>query len=290
MLRFMSTQTRQFLSQCLFQPDPTAMLNLLCRPVPQIHQLLRLPAVQPRRDGECRVHSHDAGIEVEFGHALEAARGTLLDAHAATLAVVDQNLIETVRTRRTHDAWLGADQITVVAGVAGAATETAAGLLDHLFFREPLNHFLLRFASAYRRQQRLPDTGEVREIRHVHAVQIHDDVDGDFPRLQRLPAQYLVQIECDALPVANRIHHHQRLTRTQLHNVACRKKVRVAETPEAVNLDGATLALELVGQPTERGPLSHSDDHVVDSETLGWGFSIDGDRRGVDGAGEPRRI
>jgi hypothetical protein len=48
-----------------------------------------------------------------------------------------------------------------------------------------------------------------------------------------LTAHHLVQIEGDALAVADGIHHHQRLTRTQLHDVARRKKVRVAETPEA---------------------------------------------------------
>src|SRR5712692_10682804 len=195
--------------------------------------------MQPRRDGERRVHAH----------AFEAARWTFLDAYAATLAVVDKNLIETVRARWTRDTGLGTDQITVIAGVAGTAAETAAGLLDRLFFRERLNHFLLRLAPAYRRQHGLLDAREVREIGHVHAVQIKDDVDGNRPRLQRLPAQHLVQIEGDALAVANRIHHHQRLTRTQLHYVPCRKKVRVAETSEAVDLDGAALGLELVRQP-----------------------------------------
>ena len=225
--------------------------------------------MQPRRDGERGIHSHDAGIEVEFGHALEAARRTFLDAHAATFAVVDQNLVEAVRTRRTHDARLGTNQITVVAGVAGAATEAAAGLFDRLLFRERLNHFLLRFAPACRRQHRLLDAREVREIRHVHAVQIEDDVDGNRPRLQRLAAQHFVQIEGNALPVANGIHHHQRLTRTQLHDVARRKKVGVAETSEAVDLDRAALGLELVRQPAERRPLSHRDDHVVDGKALG---------------------
>jgi len=83
-------------------------------------QLFRLPSVQPRRNGERRIHSHHAGIEVEFGHALEATCRTFLDAYAATFAVVDQNLIETVRTLWTRDAGLGTNEVTVVAGVACA--------------------------------------------------------------------------------------------------------------------------------------------------------------------------
>src|SRR6266487_1548181 len=236
------------------------------------------------------IDSYDAGVEVEFRHAFEATRRTFLDAHTAALAVVDQNLIEAVRTYRTHDARLGTNQITIVAGVAGAATETATGLLNRLLFRERLNHFLLRSAPACRWQQRLLDARKVREIRHVHPVQIKDDVDGDRLRLQALPAQHLVQIESDALPVANGIHHHQRLTRTKLYNVACRKELRVAETSEPVDLDGAALVLELVGQPSEGSVLSDGDDDVVESEALGGRFSIDGDRRGVDGAGESRRV
>src|SRR5260370_12292889 len=157
------------------------MLKLFRWPVTQIQQLLGLPSVQPRRDGERRVHAHYASIEVEFGHTLEAARRALLDAHAATFAVVDQNLIESVRTRRTHAARLRTDQITVVTGVARAATETAASLLDPLLFRARLTHFLLRLATACRRQHCLPHARQLREIRHVHTVQIHDDVDSNFP-------------------------------------------------------------------------------------------------------------
>ena len=130
----------------------------------------------------------------------------------------------------------------------------------------------------------------MREIRHVHAVQIHDDVDGNFPRLQGLPTQHLVQIECDALSIANRVDHHQGLTGTPLHDIARGKKVRVAETSEAVDVDGSAFVLELFGQPSKGSVLSDGDDDVVDSEALSGGFSIDGDRRGVDGAGESRRI
>jgi len=64
--------------------------------------------------------------------------------------------------------------------------------------------------------------------------------------------EHLVQIECDALPIANGIHHHQRLTHTKLHDIACRENVRVAETSKLVNLNRAALGLELVRQPTKR--------------------------------------
>ena len=120
-------------------------------------------------------------------------------------------------------------------------------------------------------------------------VQIGDDVDRDHPRLQRLAAEHLVEIERDALAVADGVHHHQRLARSELHDVAGGEEVRVAETPEPIDLDRAALVLELVGQPVERGLLSDGDDHVVDGEALGRRLSIDGDRRGVDRAGEARR-
>src|SRR5271170_5461248 len=107
-------------------------------------QLFGLPSMQAGRNGEGGVHAHHAGIEVEFGDAFKAACRALLDADAASFAVVDQNLIKAVRARGTGDAGLRTDQITVVAGIAGAATETAAGFLDGLLFGEWLNHFLLR--------------------------------------------------------------------------------------------------------------------------------------------------
>ena len=88
-------------------------------------------------------------------------------------------------------------------------------------------------------------------------------------RLQRSPRSDLVQIEGDALAVADGVDDHQRLTRTQLHDVAGGEKVRVAETSEAVDLDRAALVLELVGQPRERRVLSDRDDHVVDGEAFG---------------------
>ena len=156
--------------------------------------------MQPRRDCERRVHSHHAGVEVELGHALEAARRTFFDAHAAAFAVVDQNLVQAVRTLRPHDARLGTDQITVVAGVAGAAAEAAAGLLDRLLLRERLNHFLLRSAPAGGRQHRLLHAREVREVRHVHAVQIKENVDRNRARLQLFPRSTLSRLNATRLP------------------------------------------------------------------------------------------
>src|SRR5438309_11961791 len=100
------------------------------------------------RDGEGRVHAHDSGIEVEFGHSLEAARRTFLNAHPAALAVIDQYFVEAIRAFRTSNAGLRTNQITVIAGVAGATTEAAACLLGGLFFREPLTHLHLRFAPC----------------------------------------------------------------------------------------------------------------------------------------------
>src|SRR5580658_9527086 len=113
-------------------------------------QFLRLPSMQAGRDGEGGIHAYYSGIEIEFGHAFEAARGTLFNADTASFAIVHENLVETVRPCRTDNAGLRTDEITVVTRVAGAATETPAGLLDRLLFREGPNHFLLRLAPAGR--------------------------------------------------------------------------------------------------------------------------------------------
>src|ERR1700728_4861845 len=140
-----------------------SLLNVLRRALAQVSQLFRLSSVQSWRDGKCSIHAHDAGIEIEFGNPLETARGTFLDTDAAPFAVVDQNLVHAVRTLRTCNARFGTDQITVVAGVTGAAAETAARLLHRLFFRERLNHLILGLLSAGRRQQVLLDAGKMGE-------------------------------------------------------------------------------------------------------------------------------
>src|ERR1700675_1126560 len=106
--------------------------------------------MQTLRNSKGRVHSNHARIEVQLRHAFKAACGTFLDANAATFAVVDQNFIETVGPRGTHDARLGTNQITVVTGVARSATETPAGFLDRLFFSVRQNYFVLRFAASCR--------------------------------------------------------------------------------------------------------------------------------------------
>src|SRR5208282_3513157 len=142
---------------------PEYSLDILGCALAQIPKLFRLPAVQTRRDGERRIHAHYPGIEVQLRDALEAARRTFLDAHAATLAVIHQNFVQAVRTHIAHDARLGTNEVTVVARIAGAATEAAPGFLHRLLFRERLNHFVLRLAPRLRRQQRLLHAREVRE-------------------------------------------------------------------------------------------------------------------------------
>ncbi len=212
-------------------------------------QLLRLPPVQPLRDRERRVHPHDAGVEVQLRHAFEAAGRALLDADAAAFAVVHQDLVQAVRAIERDDARLRADQIAVVAGVAGAAAEAAVGLFHRLLFGVRLNDFVLRAAPARRRQHRLLHARELREVGHVHPRQIGDDVDRDHPLLQRLAAEHLVEVERDALAVADGVDHHQRLAGAELHDVAGGEELRVAEASEPVDLDRAALVLELVRQP-----------------------------------------
>src|SRR4029077_4304367 len=102
-------------------------LYILCRPVSQILQFLRLPSVQSRRDCEGCIHAYDSGIEIEFRDTLETSCGTFFDAHAATFTVVDQNLVESVRPLGPRDARLGTDQVTVVTSIASTATETTIG-------------------------------------------------------------------------------------------------------------------------------------------------------------------
>ena len=229
--------------------------------------------MQSRRDGERRIHAHDAGIEVEFGNAFQAARWTFLDADAASFAVVDQNFVQAVRPLRTRDARLGTNQVTVVAGVTGAATEAAIRFFDRLLFRERLDHFVLRLCSGLGRQHFLLHAREVREVRHVHAIQIEDDVDRNGARLQFFSAHHFVEIECDALAVANRIDDHQRLAGAELHDIARGKEVRVAKAAELIDLDGAALVLEFGRQPVERRMLSDGDDDIVDGETCSAGAS-----------------
>src|SRR6202158_5527084 len=74
------------------------VFDVLRRTVRQVPQSLGLPAVQPLRDRERRIHPHHTRIEVQLGHAFEAARRTLLDADAAAFAVIDQDLVKAVRT------------------------------------------------------------------------------------------------------------------------------------------------------------------------------------------------
>src|SRR6266849_3459085 len=128
------------------------VLYILGWTIGKVLQLLRLPPVQSLRDGKRRIHPHDTGIEVELGHALEATSWTLLDADTAALAVINQNLVETVRTDRSRNTRLRTHEIAVVAGVAGATAEAAIGLLDRLLLRERLNDFLLRATPVNRFQ------------------------------------------------------------------------------------------------------------------------------------------
>ena len=147
--------------------------------------------MQSGRDGESRIHTHDSGIEVEFRNAFQTSCRTFFNAHAATFTVVNQNLVHAVRPLWTRDARLGTNQIAVVASVASTATEAPVGFLDGLLFSERLNHFVLRFCSGFGRQHFLLDAGEVREVRHVHAIQIEDDVDRNGARLQLFSAHRL---------------------------------------------------------------------------------------------------
>src|SRR5579872_1069936 len=108
--------------------------------------------MQTLRNCKRGIHADHAGIEVELRHPFKTAGRALFNAHPAAFAVVDQNLVETVRPLRTRDAGLGTNQIAVVASVAGAATEAAIRLFYGLLFRERLNDLILRFLPACRRQ------------------------------------------------------------------------------------------------------------------------------------------
>ena len=109
-------------------------LDVLHRSIREIPELFRLASVQSLRDRERRIHADDAGIEVEFGHALEAARWALFDTYSAAFAVIDENFVHPVGARWTGDARLGTNEVTVVACVAGSATEAATGFFDGLLF------------------------------------------------------------------------------------------------------------------------------------------------------------
>src|ERR1700751_3962192 len=199
-------------------PNPTLILNTLRCSVPKMPQLFRLPTMQPRRDREGGIHPDYARIEVELGDAFQAACGTLFDTHAAAFAVIDENLIQAVRTNVAHDARLRTNEVAIVASIAGAAAEAATGLFHSLLFRISLNHLILRFLSSLRRKQSLLNAREVWKVSHVHAVQVKNHVDRDRPGLERHSAQHLIQIESYSLPVANRVDNHQWLARTYLRD------------------------------------------------------------------------
>src|SRR5580704_829788 len=257
-------------------------LDILWSAFAQISQLFRLASVQAGRDGECSIHAHHAGIEVQLGHAFKTARRTFFDADAASFTVVDQNFVQSVRPFGTRDARLRTNQITVVAGVAGSATEAAIGLFDCLFFGECLDHFILRLRSRLRRQHFLLYTRKVREVGHVHPVQIEDDVDGNRPWLKSFAAYHFVQIEGDTFAVANSVDNHERLSRTDLRDIPRGEKVRVAEAAKPIHLDGAALVLEFSGQPAKGGVLTDRDDDVVYGEALRRSIAINRDRRSVN--------
>src|ERR1700758_1561636 len=185
-------------------------------------QLLRLPSMQPGRNREGGIHADHARIKVELGHAFQATRGTLFDTHAAAFAVIDENLIQAVRTDVADDARLGTNEVAIVASIASAAAEAAARLFHSLLFRIGLNHLILRFLSSLRGKQSLLDAREVREVGHVHPVQVKNYIDWNRPWFERHSAQHLIQIESYSLSVANRVDHHQWLARTYLRDVACR--------------------------------------------------------------------
>ena len=150
--------------------------------------------------------------------------------------------------------------------------------------RVGLNDFVLRAATARRRQHRLLHARELREVRHVHPGEIGDDVDRDHALLQRLVAQDLVEVERDALAVADGVDDHQRLPGSELDDVAGGEELGVAEASEPIDLDRAALGLELIGQPLQRRVLADGDDHVVDRELSAGRLLVDRDRRRVDGA------
>src|ERR1700722_4054171 len=79
------------------------LLNIFCRAIRQQAQLFRLASVAALRNRERRIHSNDSRVEIQFGHALEAPGRALLDTNAAAFAVVDENLVQPIRTHRAHN-------------------------------------------------------------------------------------------------------------------------------------------------------------------------------------------
>src|SRR5258708_18927618 len=131
-----------------------AMLDLLRGTAGQSCQLLCLAAVQAGGNRECRIHADDARVEIQFGHALQATGRAFFNAYAAAFAVIHKDFIEAVRTIGARNARLRAYEIAVVASVAGAATEAAAGFSGGLFFCQPHDYLVLRRFSARVSQDR----------------------------------------------------------------------------------------------------------------------------------------
>jgi hypothetical protein len=98
-----------------------------------------------------------------------------------------------------------------------------------------------------------------------------------------LAAHHLVQIEGDALAVAHRVHHHERLTHEPSWTISpAAKKFVSPRRPNLSILMVPRSVLNFVRQPFDRCALSDSDDHVVNMKTLGLGLSINRDGRGID--------
>src|SRR6516164_3496858 len=107
--------TQPLMRTVFFLPSTVAMVRLWSdrfrREIGQLTQLLGLPPVQALSDCECRFHPHDPCIEVQLRHPLEAAGRALFDADAAPLTVVDQYLVETIRSHRSGNTRLGTHEI-----------------------------------------------------------------------------------------------------------------------------------------------------------------------------------
>ena len=69
----------------------------------------------------------------------------------------------------------------------------------------------------------------MREVRHVHAIQVEDDINRNRARLQFFSAHHFVEIERDALAIADGIDDHQWLAGTNLCDIARGEEVGIAE-------------------------------------------------------------
>jgi len=221
---------------------------LFGRPIRQISQLFRLPPVRPGEMANA-CPFEPPRYRVQFGTPSRQPVD-IPQCTRATFAVVNQNLIEAVRTRRRTMPRLGANQVTVSQALQVTATETPAGLLDAGSSENARIHFVLRLAPARGGSRAC---GRAGGRKYVMFIRFRSTITSwESTGLQRLPTEHLSKLN------ATRFHRRRHsppsaAAHTQLYDVACAKIFVLPRRPNLSVLI-VRLGLELIRQPCQATP------------------------------------